>query len=57
MFLHARQQLSDKLHAMEIEHLTSRIQALEFKNEEERQTYQQQILKLNEEHRQSMREK
>ena len=57
LFPRARQQLSDKLHAMEIEDLTSRIQALEFTNEEEHQTYQQQILKLNEEHRHSMREK
>ena len=57
LFPHARQQLSDKLHAMEIEDLASRIQALEFTNEEESQTYQQQIFKLNEEHRQSMRGK
>ena len=46
-----RQQLSDKLQAMEIEDLTNRIQALEFTNEEECQAHQQQILRLNEEHR------
>ena len=42
---------------MEIEDLTSRVQALEFTNEEERQVHQQQILRLNEEHRQSIKEK
>ena len=54
---HVRQQLSNKLHAMEIEDLTSRAQALESTNEEERQTHQQQILRLNEDHRQSIEEK
>ena len=49
LFPHVRQQLSDKLHAMEIEDLTSRVQALEFNNEEERQAHQQEILRLNEE--------
>ena len=33
------------------------IQALEFMNEEERQAHQQQILRLNEEHQQSLEEK
>ena len=41
LFPHVWQQLSDKSHAMEIEDLTGRIQALEFRNEEERQAYQQ----------------
>ena len=50
LFPHVRQQLSDKLHAMEIEDLTSRVQALEFTNEQECQAHQQQILRLNEEH-------
>ena len=35
----------------------NQIQALEFMNEEERQTHQQQILRLNEEHQQSLEEK
>ena len=47
LFPHVRQQLSDKSHAMEIEDLTSRVQALEFTNEEERQAHQQQVLRLN----------
>ena len=51
LFHHVRQQLSNKLHAMEIEDLTNRVQAIEFTNEEEHQAYQQQILRLNEEHR------
>ena len=42
---------------MEIEDLTSCVQALEFTNEEERQIHQQQILRLNEDHRQSIKEK
>ena len=42
---------------MEIEDLTNRVQALEFTNEEECHTHQQQILRLNEEHRQSLEEK
>ena len=50
LFPHVWQQLSDKSHAMEIEDLTSRVQALEFTNEEERQAYQQQILRLNKEY-------
>ena len=41
---------------MEIEDLTSCVQALEFTNEEERQIHQQQILRLNEDHRQSIKE-
>ena len=49
LFPHVRQQLSDKLHAMEIEDLTSRVQALEFNNEEECQAHPQEILRLNEE--------
>ena len=51
-FPHVRQQLSHKSHAMEIEDLRSRVQALEFTNEEERQANQQQVLRLNEDHRQ-----
>ena len=43
MFPQTWQQLSDKLHAMEIEDLTNRVQALEFTNEEEFQTHQQSI--------------
>ena len=57
LFPHVQQQLSDKLQAMEIEDLTNCVQALEFTNEEERQAHQQQILRLNEEHQQSMNEK
>ena len=57
LFPHVQQQLSDKSHAMEIEDLLSRVQALEFTNKEERQAHQQQILRLNEEHQQSMKEK
>ena len=45
LFPHVRQQLSDKLHATEIEDLINRVQALEFTNEE----HQQEILRLNEE--------
>ena len=51
LFPHVRQQLSDKLHAMETEDLTNRVPALEFINEEERQAHQQHILRLNEDHR------
>ena len=43
LFPQVRQQLSDKSHAMENENLTSRVQALEFTNEEERQAHQQAI--------------
>ena len=43
LFPHICQQLGDELHAMEIEDLTSRVQALEFTNEEERQAHQQTI--------------
>ena len=50
LFPHVLQQLSDKLHAMEIEDLTSRVQVFEFTNEEERQANQQEILRLNDEH-------
>ena len=53
LFPHVWQQLSVKSHAMEIEDFTSRVQALEFTNEE----HQQQILRLNEEHQQTMKEK
>ena len=49
LFSHVQQQLSDKLHAMEIKDLTSCVQAFEFTNEEERQAHQQKILRLNEE--------
>ena len=41
---------------MEIEDLTSRVQALEFTNEEERQAHQQQVLRLNENHQQTIAE-
>ena len=57
MFPQIWEQLTDKLHAMEIKDLTKRAQELGFMNEEERQTHQQQILKLNEEHQQSLEEK
>ena len=57
MFPHVRQQLSDKLHAVEIEDLLSRVQAFDFINEEERQANQQQILRLNENHQQAIEEK
>ena len=57
LFPHVRQQLSDESHAMEIEDLTSRVQALEFTNEEERQAHQQQILRLNEDHQEAIEEK
>ena len=53
LFPHVRQQLSNKLYAMEIENLTGRVQALEFMNE----AYQQEILRLNEEHQQIIEEK
>ena len=43
LFPYVRQQLSDRSHAMETEDLTSRVQALEFTNEEERQAHQQAI--------------
>ena len=57
LFPHVRQKLSDKSHAMEIEDLTSCVQALEFTNEEERQAHQQQVLRLNEDHQQAIEEK
>ena len=57
LFPHVCQQLSDKLHAMEIEDLTGRVQALEFTSKEERQTHQQQVLRLNEDHQQAIEEK
>ena len=57
MFPHVRQQLCDKLHAVEIEDLLSRVQAFDFINEEERQANQQQILRLNENHQQAIEEK
>ena len=41
---------------MEIEDLTSRVQALEFTNKEERQAHQQQVLRLNENHQQTIAE-
>ena len=53
LFAHIRQQPSDKLHAMDIEDLTGRVQALEFTNE----SLQQEILRLNEEHQQAIEEK
>ena len=49
LFPHVWQELSDKLHAMEIEDLTGRVQSFEFTNEEERQAHQQEIMRLNEE--------
>ena len=49
MFPQIRHQLSDKLHAMEIEDLTNHVEALEFTNEEERQAHQHQILRVSEE--------
>ena len=39
---------------MKIEDLTNHVQALEFTNEEERQAHQQQILRLSEDHRQTI---
>ena len=41
LFPHVRQEPSDKSHAMEIEDLTGRIQALEFTNEVHRQTIEE----------------
>ena len=41
LFPHVRQQLSDKSHAMEIEDLTGRIQALEFTNEAHQQAIEE----------------
>ena len=41
LFPHVQQQLSDKSHAMEIEDLTGRIQALEFTNEAYRQAIEE----------------
>ena len=52
-FPHVQQQLSYKSHAMEIEDLTGRVQALGITNE----THQQEILRLNEEHKQAIEEK
>ena len=45
LFPHVRQQLSVKLHAMEIDDITSRVQTLEFTNEKEHQVHQQAIEK------------
>ena len=53
LFPHVQQRLSDKSHAMEIEDLTNRVQALEFTNE----IHQQEILRLNDEHKQAIEEK
>ena len=53
LFPHVRQQPSVKLHAMDIEDLTGRVQVLEFTNE----SLQQEILRLNEEHQQTIEEK
>ena len=39
LFPRIQQKLSDKFHAMKTEDLTSRVQALEFTNDEERQAY------------------
>ena len=47
LFSHVQQQLSDKSHAMETEDVTSRVQALDFTNEEERQAHQQAIEEKN----------
>ena len=41
LFPHVQQQLSDKSHAMEIEDLTSRVQALEFTNEAHQQVIEE----------------
>ena len=54
---HVRQQLSDKPHAMEIEDLTSCVQAFEFTNKEKHHAHHQQILRLNEDHQQTIEEK
>ena len=48
-----RQRLRDKSHAMKIEPITSRVQALEFTNE----AHQQETLRLSEEHQQAIEEK
>ena len=53
LFPHVRQQPIDKLHAMDIEDLTGRVQALQFTNE----AHQQKIFRLNEEHQQPIEEK
>ena len=44
-------------HRQAITDRDNQVQALEFKNEEKRQAHQQQILRLNEDHRQSIKEK
>ena len=54
---HVRQQLSDKPHAMEIEDLTSCVQAFEFTNKEKHHAHHQQILRLHEDHQQAIEEK
>ena len=41
LFPHVQQQLSNKSHAMEIEDLTSRVQALEFTNEAHQQAIEE----------------
>ena len=53
LFPHVWQQLSDKLHATEIKDLSGRLRALEFMND----AHQQEILRFNEEHKQTIEEK
>ena len=55
MFPQIQQQLSDMLKCDG--NLTNHVQALGFTNEEERQAHQQDILRIDEEHRQSLEEK
>ena len=47
LFPHAQQHLSDKSHAMEIEDLTSRVQALEITNEAHQQTIEDKMQHLH----------
>ena len=51
LFTHVWHQLSDKVYAVEIKDITNHVQALDFTNEQEYQAHQQEILRLNEEHR------
>ena len=53
LFPQVQQWLSGKSHAMEIEDLTSHVQALEFTNE----AHQQEVLRLNEGYQQAIEEK
>ena len=47
LFPHVRQQLSDKLHVMKIEGLTSRVQTLEITNEAHQQTIEDKDVALH----------